>query len=147
MSHNTVKLNGVIDANPSAGSPTYIPGEYSSTPLFNLSTYYPGPSDDVMLVDCLYTIHDPAANLSEATYITRYIITYRIQGGGAVPVSAIWDSQQQLFEFNDCNGTYATPNHLFLANTWSDGLVLLPDPMLPSLSIGRVMYDVNVIIR
>ena len=142
MSHNTVKLNGVIDANPSAGSPTYIPGEYSSTPLFNLSTYYPGPSDDVFLVDCLYTIHDPAANLSEATYIARYVITYHIYGN-----NVYWDSERQLFEFNDCNGTYATPNHLFLANAWSDGIVLLPDPMLPSLSIGRVMYDINVIIR
>ena len=142
MSHNTVKLNGVIDANPSAGSPTYIPGEYSPTPLFNINTYYPSGGNDVFLVDCLYTIHDPAANLSEATYIARYVITYHIYGN-----NVYWDSERQLFEFNDCNGTYATPNHLFLANAWSDGIVLLPDPMLPSLSIGRVMYDINVIIR
>ena len=143
MSHNTVKLNGVIDPNPSAGSPTYIPGEYSNTPLFDITTYYPGGGNaDVFLVDCLYTIHDPAGSIAEATYIARYVITYHIYGN-----NVYWDSQQRLFEFNDCNGTYATPNHLFLANTWSDGLVLLPDPMLPSLSIGRVMYDVNVIIR
>ena len=147
MAHNTVKLNGVIDENLSAGSPTYIPGEYSPTPLIDLSAYYTGPSDDVMLVDCLYTIHAPSAYITEAAYITRYIITYRIYGGGAVPVSALWDSQQQLFEFNDCNGSYAAPNHLFLANTWSDGLVLIPDPMSYWGSIGRVMYDVNIIIR
>lgn len=148
MAHNTVKLNGVIDENLSAGSPTYIPGEYSPTPLIDLSAYYTGPSDDVMLVDCLYTIHPPGAFLPEASYVSRYIITYRIQGGGAIPVGAVWDSQQQLFEYVDCNGVYTPPNHLFLANTWSDGIVLLPDPSYPGgLTIGRVMYDINIILQ
>jgi hypothetical protein len=152
MSHNTVKLNGVIDINPSGGAPTYIPGEYSPTPLIDLAVYYPSPADDVILVDCLYTIHDPAGTVDESGYIGRYIITYRIQGGGAVPVGAVWESQQLLFEFNDCNGSYTTPNHLFIASNWSDGLVLIPDPYATSpfgggLGIGRVMYDVNIIIR
>jgi hypothetical protein len=142
MAHNTVKLNGVIDPNSSIGAPTYIPGEYSPTPLFDITEYYPSGGFDIFLVDCLYTIHDTAASLSEATYITRYVITYQIHGG-----NVYWNSQQQLFEFNDCNGAYTPPNHLFLANTWSDGLVLIPDPMTPWNTIGRVMYDINIIIR
>lgn len=146
MAHNTIKLNGVIDENGSAGSPTYIPGEFSPTPLFNVATYYPSGGYDVILVDCLYTIHIPGAFITEASYVSRYIITYRLDG-----FNVYWDSQQQLFEYVDCNGTYTPSNHLFLANTWSDGLVLLPDPMATygggGLSIGRVMYDVNVIIK
>ena len=143
MAHNTVKLNGVIDENPSSGSPTYIPGEYSPTPLINIGSFYSISDSDTLLVDCLYTIHQPGAFLPEASYVSRYIITYRVDG-----TSVIWDSQQQLFEYVDCNGTYTPPNHLFLANTWSDGIVLLPDPTYPGgLTIGRVMYDINIILQ
>jgi hypothetical protein len=143
MAHNTVKLNGVIDENPFPGSPTYIPGGYSPTPLINIGAFYSISDSDTLLVDCLYTIHAPAAYLSEASYVSRYIITYRVDG-----TSVIWDSQQQLFEYVDCNGVYTPPNHLFLANTWSDGIVLLPDPTYPGgLIIGRVMYDINIILQ
>lgn len=141
MAHNTIKLNGVIADN-GMGAATYIPGEYSPTPLIDIAVYYPSGGDDVILVDCLYTIHASTAYISEAAYVSRYIITYRLQG-----LNVIWDSQQQLFEYNDCNGSYAAPNHLFLANTWSDGLVLLPDPMSYWGSIGRVMYDINIILQ
>jgi hypothetical protein len=61
-----------------------------------------------------------------------------------------WREQQQLFEYVDCNGTYTPPNHLFVANNWSDGIVLLPDPSAMygggGLTIGRVMYDINIIL-
>lgn len=142
MAHNTLKFNGIIDQNGSTGSPTYIPGDFSPVQLFDITTFFPSGTVDCFLVDCLYTIHNIDGFITEASYISRYVITYRIQG-----TNVYWDSQQQLFEFSDCNGLYTPPNHLFIANNWSDGIVLLPDPMLPYLSIGRVMYDINVIIN
>jgi hypothetical protein len=106
-------------------------------PIFNAGAI----TDDIILVDCLYTINN-GSQMYEAACINRFIVTYHTDGGGTV----FYDNHQQLFEYWDVNDIYRSvtsggSRYDFNPYSWYDGIALIPDS---STAIGPVMYELII---